>query len=278
MPVLARAHQQLHEIGEAYSAVPYDLIVAGKALATSAIVRGVPAVRRHWLLSFWASFLLAYGDYSLPSLVLQVPYPSARLTLPPSHPFLSTSPLPPPAGDSPQAQSDFVWLKKDIILTTFAACWWLVTYSPRDMGYKAFKLMPLKLLCKAASGLARTNVILSMVDTAVQHFGTHVTVAPLFIGTLSGCGGRLIYDAVLALVSPSASNHPELLYPSWYSRSAFLVSLFYTVAVHWTAVCSRHAAYGAIASAMVAHSAWEVVTDSHLDPSAPLFNLLHSLL
>ncbi|CAI7785714.1 unnamed protein product, partial [Closterium sp. NIES-54] len=90
MPVLARAHQQLHEIGEAYSAVPYDLIVAGKALATSAIVRGVPAVRRHWLLSFWASFLLAYGDYSLPSLVLQ---------------------------------SDFVWLKKDIILTTFAVCW-----------------------------------------------------------------------------------------------------------------------------------------------------------
>ncbi|CAI5479454.1 unnamed protein product [Closterium sp. Yama58-4] len=28
----------------------------------------------------------------------------------------------------------------------------------------------------------------------------------------------------------------------------------------------------------VAHSAWEVVTDSHLDPSAPLFNLFHSLL
>ncbi|CAI5995554.1 unnamed protein product [Closterium sp. NIES-65] len=337
---------------------------------------------------------------------------------------------------------------------------------------------------------------------------------------LRRCGGRLIYDAVLALVSPSASNHPELLYPSWsvslpsrsvslpsrsvslpsrsvslpsrsvslpsrsvslpspsvslpsrsvslpspsvslphgpftrpacvvsllyldgphsaldsnalsraafppplsfpstpayearghrlccthlyhmplapaaalpphltpsptpprYSRSAFLVALFYTVAVHWTAVCSRHAAYGAIASAMllppspstsflllitcftvvpsppiahthpyhflpptqrpcpphppnvpallihptslpssstqrpcpphppnvpallihptslpssssrlhcpppcstfqVAHSAWEVVTDSHLDPSAPLFNLLHTML
>ncbi|GJP71940.1 hypothetical protein CLOP_g2726 [Closterium sp. NIES-67] len=129
MPLLERAHQQLHDIGAAYSAVPYDLIVAGKALATSAIVRGVPVVRRHWLLSFWASFLLAYGDYSLPSLVLQ---------------------------------TDFVWLKKDIILVTFAICWWLITYCPGDIGYKAFSFKPIKVACKAASGLARTNVILSM--------------------------------------------------------------------------------------------------------------------
>ncbi|CAI7796045.1 unnamed protein product [Closterium sp. NIES-53] len=34
-----------------------------------------------------------------------------------------------------------------------------------------------------------------------------------------GCGGRLIYDAVLTLVSPPASNHPELLYPSWFVSS-----------------------------------------------------------
>ncbi|GJP33658.1 hypothetical protein CLOM_g18181 [Closterium sp. NIES-68] len=44
------------------------------------------------------------------------------------------------------------------------------------------------------------------------------------------------------------------------------------------AVCSRDAAYGAIATFMVAHSAWEAVSDSHLDPSAPLFSLFHSVL
>ncbi|GJP34215.1 hypothetical protein CLOM_g18663 [Closterium sp. NIES-68] len=155
---------------------------------------------------------------------------------------------------------------------------WLITYCPGDIGYKAFSFKPIKVACKAASGLARTNVILSMVDAAVKHFGPHLIVAPLFIGTLSGCGGRLIYGAVLFAVAPSACSHPELLYPSWYSHSAFLVSIVYTLAVHWMAVCSRDAAYGAIATFMVAHSAWEAVSDSHLDPSAPLFSLFHSVL
>ncbi|CAI7908821.1 unnamed protein product [Closterium sp. NIES-53] len=87
-----------------------------------------------------------------------------------------------------------------------------------------------------------------------------------------------VTHATLTCYSPSSPpplpSSPHLL-PSpplpahRYSRSAFLVSLFYTVAVHWTLSCSRQAAYGAIASAMVCttpccHLLSPALTCSHL--------------
>ncbi|CAI5479453.1 unnamed protein product [Closterium sp. Yama58-4] len=92
------------------------------------------------------------------------------------------------------------------------------------------------------------------------------------------CGGRLILDLVLALLTPSSPSRAELLYPSWLSRSAFIMALGYTLTVHWTACCTSQAAFAAIASLLMAHSAWEVVSGSPWDPTAPLFTLFHSLL
>ncbi|CAI5517280.1 unnamed protein product, partial [Closterium sp. Naga37s-1] len=110
--------------------------------------------------------------------------------------------------------------------------------------------------------LIRLKLVAPLPDAPSSAHGQQRTWAPAHMGSRH------------AALSMQGRHHSHPLY----SRSAFLVSLFYTVAVHWTLSCSRQAAYGAIASAMVAHSAWEVVTDSHLDPSAPLFNLLHSML
>ncbi|CAI7796049.1 unnamed protein product, partial [Closterium sp. NIES-53] len=89
------------------------------------------------------------------------------------------------------------------------------------------------------------------IDRAVVLFGKHAVVAPVFIGTLAGCGGRLIFDLVLALLTASPPSRAELLYPSWLSRSACIMALGYTLAVHWAACCTSQAAFAAIASLLV---------------------------
>ncbi|GJP36861.1 hypothetical protein CLOM_g21329 [Closterium sp. NIES-68] len=239
-----RTHQQLHDAGSAFQSVPFDLIIIGHALATSAAVR-IPLLRRHWLLCFWTAFFTGYGGGTLTSLLLH---------------------------------DHFVWLRNDYVLLLFALCWWVITYSPYDLGNRLYSFTPIKLLARLAASIARTGVVISRIDGAVRRFGKHSIVAPLFIGTLGGCGGRLVLDLVLSILAPSAASRAELLYPSWLSRSAFLITLGYSLTVHWTACCSSQAAYGAIASFLMAHSTWEVISRSPWDPTVPLSSSFHSLL
>ncbi|CAI5508024.1 unnamed protein product, partial [Closterium sp. Naga37s-1] len=209
-----RTHQQLHDAGLAFQSIPFDLIIIGHALATSAAVR-IPLLRRHWLLCFWASFFTGYGGGTLTSLLLH---------------------------------DHFVWLRNDSVLLLFALCWWVITYSPYDVGSRLYALTPVKLLARVTASIARTGVVISRVDRAVVLFGKHAVVAPVFIGTLAGCGGRLILDLVLALLTASPPSRAELLYPSWLSRSACIMAVGYTLAVHWAACCTSQAAFAAIAS------------------------------
>ncbi|CAI5524979.1 unnamed protein product, partial [Closterium sp. Naga37s-1] len=155
---------------------------------------------------------------------------------------------------------------------------WVITYSPYDVGSRLYALTPVKLLARVTASIARTGVVISRIDRAVGLFGKHALVAPVFIGTLAGCGGRLILDLVLALLTASPPSRSELLYPSWLSRSACIMALGYTLAVHWAACCTSQAAFAAIASLLMAHSAWEVISGSPWDPTAPLSTLFHSLL
>ncbi|CAI5995552.1 unnamed protein product [Closterium sp. NIES-65] len=253
-----RTHQQLHDAGLAFQSIPFDLIIVGHALATSAAVR-MPLLRRHWLLCFWAAFFTGYGGGTLTSLLLHVRASLCMCLLR-------------VIGDH------FVWLRNDSVLLLFALCWWVITYSPYDVGSRLYALTPVKLVARVAASIARTGVVISRIDRAVGLFGKHALVAPVFIGTLAGCGGRLILDLVLALLTASPPSRSELLYPSWLSRSACIMAVGYTLAVHWAACCTSQAAFAAIASLLMAHSAWEVISGSPWDPTAPLSTLFHSLL
>ena len=59
----------------------------------------------------------------------------------------------------------------------------------------------LQMFTKAATSLLRARLIIARVDLAVRLY-PGVVAAPLLLGTLAGCGGRLLADAILWGWSP----------------------------------------------------------------------------
>jgi hypothetical protein len=66
---------------------------------------------RYWPALFWVSFIAAFGSGSLVNICFN-DYPA--------------------------------WLKSDLILLTYVTCWYLVIFSPGDLVFKVYNILPVR--------------------------------------------------------------------------------------------------------------------------------------
>lgn len=110
------------------------------------------------------------------------------------------------------------------------------------------------MVTKSCTSLMRAKLILARVDLAVRIF-PGVAAAPLLLGTLGGCGGRLLCDLVKH--GWSRPEHPvnaELSNPAWVSRSAFLAAAVYYLGAYHFALVPPEQLAGLILTLKVRHA------------------------
>jgi hypothetical protein len=91
--------------------------------------------------------------------------------------------------------------------------------------------------------------MISRVDLSVTLF-PGVVAAPLVLGTISGCGGKVVVDAMM-FGWGSMPGKAEISEPGFVSRSAFVASLVYYVIAHAAALVEPRAAAGLVVTGLV---------------------------
>jgi hypothetical protein len=116
----------------------------------------------------------------------------------------------------------------------------------------------------------RASLVVARVDTAVRRF-PGVIAAPLLLGTLAGCAGKILTDA--ALVSPSfpggrrpASFRTEFAVPGLAMRSAAGGAALYWGLVHCAGLFSRKEGLALVTLLFVGHG---LALDARFAAGAP---------
>lgn len=118
---------------------------------------------------------------------------------------------------------------------------WLPCWFPLDAAQQVHSFWPVKMLTKACTILLKSQTIIARVNQAVRVYPA-VIAAPLILGTIGGCGGKLCSDAIRGawgkLHAPA-----ELTLPSFSWRSSFLSALaYYLAAYHFAIIGIKEAA------------------------------------
>jgi hypothetical protein len=95
----------------------------------------------------------------------------------------------------------------------------------------------------------RANLIINRVDLANAAYPGSIGAA-LVLGTLAGCGGRLIVDG-LKFGWGALPGRAELSEPGWTSRSAFVAALAYWGSAHALRLLEPRTAAGLLITLMV---------------------------
>eukprot|EP00897_Mesotaenium_endlicherianum_P003463 jgi/Mesen1/3144/ME000184S02215 len=243
-------HDEVRQLGHVYHTLPVYWLMAGHSMYCASLYHGQP-FRSYWLLSLLVSFIAGYGGGTTVNVLFLKEHAS--------------------------------WLLDDYIVGIFLLCWWLISYSPGNIGFRIFSLAPIKTTCKACSMILKSRTIFSKVDAAVSIFGAHAVVPPLFLGTLGGCGGRLLCD--LAGKAFSLKEPVELAQPSWIAanmqcrsvRSVFSAALLYVATVFWMPILPHDVAQTLIMTLMVGQCIASELSGMELDLTQPFVSLFHSL-
>lgn len=73
----------------------------------------------------------------------------------------------------------------------YLLCWWLVAYLPGGHVERACHRWYVKGVIKSCTALARALLMVARVDLAAALY-PGVAAAPVVLGTIAGCGGRLM--------------------------------------------------------------------------------------
>eukprot|EP00879_Flechtneria_rotunda_P023314 GHRR01024663.1.p1 GENE.GHRR01024663.1~~GHRR01024663.1.p1 ORF type:complete len:384 (+),score=128.00 GHRR01024663.1:63-1214(+) len=161
------------------------------------------------------------------------------------------------------------------IMASWTVCWWLVNYFPGDVFRNLLKRWYIKVFAKSCTALLRALLIVQRVDLGCKLY-PGVAAAPLLLGTLAGCGGRLIADAML-YGWQAMPGSAELTSPGFVSRSAAMAAVTYHVLGHVLQLLPLSAAAGLVVTALMLHSFATEITGRPLDFTAPVADLLHIL-
>ena len=131
-------------------------------------------------------------------------------------------------------------------LTPWACCFYLAR--PPSPSHPDPHPTP-QAVTKTCTTILRANLIISRVDLAVSHF-PGVLAAPLVLGTISGCGGRLLVDG-LKFGWGAMPGRAELSEPGWTSRSSFVAAAAYYASAYGLALAEPRAVAGLLVTAMV---------------------------
>lgn len=227
-----------------WKSIPFVYLLAGHCLH---VANFGTEFKHYWLVHYWATFLWGFGGGITSAILI---------------------------GDYTRA-SNALFARNEVGLV-WTVCWWLVAYSPGGYVERFVKQWYILAFLKASTALLRALLIVARVDAAVAVF-PGVVAAPLVLGTLAGCGGRLIVDGLYFGWGVRPGWRAEMTEPGFVGWSAFVASGGYYLTAYGLGLTSPDAAAGILVTLLVVQSLLTEPLGRPLDFTKPLVDLLHTV-
>lgn len=196
------AWMKLHEVANGLDNIPFLWLLVGHCLYVAQLKRH--ACKGRWLANYWIAFFAGFGGGTASAILLFDPQ-LVKIAL----------------------------FANDNIAVVWTLCWYVCNYSPGKFLQYTCDLRVVGTILQACSDVLKVQTICSRVDYGVVKY-TGVHVAPVLLGTLGGCGGKLFCDFIQKIDPGSqASTLPsEFSVQTYSSRSSFLSALVYYLLVY----------------------------------------------
>ncbi|CAG9460779.1 unnamed protein product [Pedinophyceae sp. YPF-701] len=236
--------EQLSQAADVYASAPQQLLLVAHCAACAVIFA---SLKRQWLLCYWIGFFGAFGGGHLSALLLS---------------SISTKVVP------------LALFASNQLFVTWTLTWLLVTYTPL---YSIVSKPTVKTLAMAGLHMLRVGTIITRVDIAAAEF-PGVIAAPVVIGTLGGCGGKIFTDFLLLVFTGRLEGLPELCCPGVAFHSASAITLMHYLGVHVTAFLDSAQSKALITTVVVAHILAEASLGIKTHWTAPMTAAFYALM
>ncbi|KAJ2948653.1 hypothetical protein O0L34_g7907 [Tuta absoluta] len=154
--------------------------------------------------------------------------------------------------------------------------WYVVFYTPFDVGYKVAKFLPVKVVASAMKEIYRAKKVYDGVSHAAKLY-PNAYVIMIIIGTLKGNGAgftRLVERLIRGAWTPTAM---ETMQPSFYTKASLVASVIFVLDKKTDLISAPHAlVYFGIVIFFVYFKLSSILLGIH-DPFVPFENLFCAL-
>ncbi|XP_065364891.1 trimeric intracellular cation channel type 1B.1 [Calliphora vicina] len=163
-------------------------------------------------------------------------------------------------------------LKNTPQLMVGTVVWYMVFYTPFDIGYKVAKFLPIKVVASAMKEIYRAKKVYDGVSHAAKLY-PNAWIIMIIIGTLKGNGAgftKLFERLIRGAWTPTAM---EFMQPSFYTKASLLASIIFVLDKKTDWISAPHAlVYFGIVIFMVYFKLSSILLGIH-DPFLPFENL-----
>ncbi|CAH0590408.1 unnamed protein product [Chrysodeixis includens] len=167
-------------------------------------------------------------------------------------------------------------LKNTPQLVIGTVTWYLVFYTPFDVGYKVAKFLPVKVAASAMKEIYRAKKVYDGVSHAAKLY-PNAYVIMIIVGTLKGNGAgftKLIERLIRGAWTPTAM---ETMQPSFYTKASLVASIIFVLDKKTDLISAPHAlVYFGIVIFFVYFKLSSILLGIH-DPFVPFENLFCAL-
>ncbi|XP_026320606.1 trimeric intracellular cation channel type 1B.1 [Hyposmocoma kahamanoa] len=167
-------------------------------------------------------------------------------------------------------------LKNTPQLVIGTVTWYIVFYTPFDVGYKVAKFLPVKVVASAMKEIYRAKKVYDGVSHAGKLY-PNAYVIMIIIGTLKGNGAgftRLVERLIRGAWTPTAM---ETMQPSFYTKASLVASIIFVLDKKTDIISAPHAlVYFGIVIFFVYFKLSSILLGIH-DPFVPFENLFCAL-
>ncbi|KAJ8717151.1 hypothetical protein PYW07_005724 [Mythimna separata] len=167
-------------------------------------------------------------------------------------------------------------LKNTPQLVIGTVTWYLVFYTPFDVGYKVAKFLPVKVVASAMKEIYRAKKVYDGVSHAAKLY-PNAYVIMIIVGTLKGNGAgftKLVERLIRGAWTPTAM---ETMQPSFYTKASLIASIIFVLDKKTDLISAPHAlVYFGIVIFFVYFKLSSILLGIH-DPFVPFENLFCAL-
>ncbi|XP_013187482.1 trimeric intracellular cation channel type 1B.1 [Amyelois transitella] len=167
-------------------------------------------------------------------------------------------------------------LKNTPQLVIGTVTWYIVFYTPFDVGYKVAKFLPVKIAASAMKEIYRAKKVYDGVSHAGKLY-PNAYVIMIIVGTLKGNGAgftRLVERLIRGAWTPTAM---ETMQPSFYTKASLVASIIFVLDKKTDLISAPHAlVYFGIVIFFVYFKLSSILLGIH-DPFVPFENLFCAL-
>ncbi|CAG9795670.1 unnamed protein product [Diatraea saccharalis] len=167
-------------------------------------------------------------------------------------------------------------LKNTPQLVIGTVTWYIVFYTPFDVGYKVAKFLPVKVVAAAMKEIYRAKKVYDGVSHAAKLY-PNAYVIMIIVGTLKGNGAgfsKLLERLIRGAWTPTAM---ETMQPSFYTKASLVASVIFVLDKKTDLISAPHAlVYFGIVIFFVYFKLSSILLGIH-DPFVPFENLFCAL-